>query len=175
MQTSAKQVKLGGFRIGLVGLEEVLQEVSERCIADEDELKHALVEGIKSMNYVPRSSEEEYGDALLKEYKKSLGLEVEEEQDGLQIKVLGPGCPECRRLQCKVMEVLSEIKAVADLEHVSDANEIGSYGVFGTPALIINGKLRSSGRVLPREHIKRLIEEARSKQSMVKEAGTVNP
>lgn len=157
MQTSAKQVNVGRFRIGLVGMDEVFQEVSERCIAAENELKRALVEGIKSMNYVPRSAEEEYGVALLKEYEKFLGLEVEEEQGGLQIKVLGPGCPECNRLQREVMAVLSELSMSEDLEHVSDANEIGSYGVFGTPAPIINGKLRSSGRVPPREHIKRCI------------------
>ena len=162
MQSSTKQVSIGRYRIGLTGLDDVFVEVSRRRITDEDELKRALVEGIKSMNYIPHSAEEEYGVALLREYKKSLGLKVEEEQGGIHIKVLGPGCPECDRLQREVMEVLSELEVVADFEHVSDVNEIGSYGVFGTPALIVNGKLRSSGKAPARGQIKRWIEEARA-------------
>lgn len=160
MESKVKQVNIGGTRIGLAGLEEVLEEVGQRRIGDENELKRALLEGVKSRNYVPRSAEEEYATALLREYKRSLGLEVEEEGGGLQIKVLGPGCPECDRLQREVMTVLSELKVPADLEHVSDINEIGSYGVFGTPALVVNGTLRSSGRVPTRAQIKRWIEEA---------------
>ena len=48
------------------------------------------------------------------------------------------------------MQVMAEINLMADIEHVRDIKEIGKYGVMGTPALIINGKVKSVGRVPPR-------------------------
>lgn len=48
------------------------------------------------------------------------------------------------------MAVMAEMNLAGDIEHVTDISEIGRYGVMGTPALVINGKVKSVGRVPPR-------------------------
>ncbi|MBW1775354.1 MAG: thioredoxin family protein [Deltaproteobacteria bacterium] len=70
------------------------------------------------------------------------------------IRVLGQGCIQCDQLEQNVMEVLSELDLPADLEHVRDIQEIGKYGVMGTPALLINGKVMCVGRVPPKLRIR---------------------
>jgi hypothetical protein len=63
---------------------------------------------------------------------------VAEEREGPVIKILGPGCPNCHRLEQLVLEVLSELRLAVEVEHVRDLGQIAAHGVFGTPALIIN-------------------------------------
>ncbi|MBW1765300.1 MAG: thioredoxin family protein [Deltaproteobacteria bacterium] len=75
------------------------------------------------------------------------------------IKVLGPGCNQCDRLEREVIEVLCEMNLSADVEHVRDIKEIGRYGVMGTPGLIINGKVTSVGKVPPRAKLKKWFAE----------------
>jgi len=57
------------------------------------------------------------------------------------------------------MEVLAEMSLSADLEHVRDIKEIGRYGVMGTPALVINGKVVCVGTVPAKEKIKEWLSE----------------
>ncbi|MBC2693760.1 MAG: thioredoxin family protein [Desulfobacteraceae bacterium] len=57
------------------------------------------------------------------------------------------------------MELLSEMNLLADMEHVTDVKEIGKYGVMGTPALVINGKVMSVGKVPAKEKIKEWLSE----------------
>ncbi|UCD88297.1 MAG: thioredoxin family protein [Desulfobacterales bacterium] len=71
----------------------------------------------------------------------------------MEIKVLGPGCDRCDELERVLMEVLAEMDLSADLEHVRDIKELGRYGVMGTPALIINGRVKCVGSVPPRDKI----------------------
>ncbi|MBU2521000.1 MAG: thioredoxin family protein [Proteobacteria bacterium] len=58
-----------------------------------------------------------------------------------------------------LIEVLSEMNILADMEHVRDIREIGKYGVMGTPALIINGKVKSVGKVPTKEKLKEWLSE----------------
>ena len=58
------------------------------------------------------------------------------------------------------MQVLSETGIAAGLEHVRDIKEIGKYGVMGTPALIINGQVKSVGKVPPKNKLKEWLTEA---------------
>ncbi|MBC8176345.1 MAG: thioredoxin family protein [Deltaproteobacteria bacterium] len=78
----------------------------------------------------------------------------------MEIKVLGQGCVQCDKLERDLMEVMAEIDLAADLEHVREIKEIGKYGVMGMPALIINGKVMSVGRVPPKTKLKEWLEEA---------------
>lgn len=130
-------------------------------IQGEKELKHALVEEVrKQKNYIAPTAETEYEKALLREYRRFIGEHVEEEdQECLVIRVLGQGCPNCHRLTMEVMASLTELNLEADLEHVTDINEIAEYGVVGTPALIINKKVKSVGKVPSQSRIKRWIED----------------
>lgn len=63
------------------------------------------------------------------------------------IKVLGPGCPKCAEAQRIVMEAIKEAGVVADLEKVSDMREIMKHGVFSTPAVVVDGKVKAMGKV----------------------------
>ncbi|MGE0003343.1 MAG: thioredoxin family protein [Candidatus Izemoplasmatales bacterium] len=65
----------------------------------------------------------------------------------MNIKVLGSGCPNCKRLEQNVHEALKQLGKEATVEKVTDYNEIISYGVMGTPALVVNGKVLFSSRV----------------------------
>lgn len=63
------------------------------------------------------------------------------------IKVLGPGCPRCAEAERIVMEAIKESGVVADVEKVSDVQEIMKHGVFSTPAVIVDGKVKAMGKV----------------------------
>jgi hypothetical protein len=77
----------------------------------------------------------------------------------MEIKVLGPGCPNCVELERRVKEALSGLKIEAAVTKVADWKEIGKY-VMMTPGLVINGKVKHSGKPLPRpEQIKAWISE----------------
>ncbi|GAB6180814.1 thioredoxin family protein [Desulfotomaculum defluvii] len=77
----------------------------------------------------------------------------------MEIKVLGTGCKKCKEVDKLVREVLSEINVTANVEKVEDIAQIVQYGVMLTPGLVINGKVKVSGRVPNKADIKKLIEE----------------
>jgi len=77
----------------------------------------------------------------------------------MEIKILGTGCPRCHELEKRTVHVLAELNLAADLQKVTDIKKIAEYKVFSTPGLVINGKVKSSGRIPSREEIKRWIEE----------------
>ncbi len=72
----------------------------------------------------------------------------------MDIKVLGPGCPKCQQTEKVVKEALAEIGLDARLEKVTDTLEIAGYGVMGTPALIINGEIKSVGKIPTKAQVK---------------------
>ncbi|MFC1814041.1 thioredoxin family protein, partial [Thermodesulfobacteriota bacterium] len=99
---------------------------------------------------------------IVREFRKFLGQPVQEETSGvLEIRILGPGCAQCDRLEQEVIAVLTEMKLAADMEHVREIKEIGKYGVMGMPALIINGKAVCIGKVPPKHKIKEWLEKSR--------------
>ena len=65
----------------------------------------------------------------------------------MEIKVLGPGCANCKRLEAIVREVVAEMGAAAAIEKVTDFKEIVSYGILATPGLVIDGEVKSAGRI----------------------------
>ena len=132
--------------IGIIGLKDLMEEMAgEYAEWPDAEVETLLVERVSRKNYIPERAKEDYGKALLREYKKFLGKPYEEKiSEGLEIKVLGPGCAQCNRLEKDVLEVMGEMKLPADVEHVTDIKEMGRYAVMGTPALMINGKVMSA-------------------------------
>ncbi len=77
----------------------------------------------------------------------------------MEIKVLGTGCARCKALEQNVMNALAELGIAADVEKVTDINQITDYGVMMTPGLVVNGKLRAAGRLPDKEEIKKWIKE----------------
>jgi len=77
----------------------------------------------------------------------------------MQIKVLGPGCKNCKTLEKVVMDAVAELKVDANVEKVEDMGKIVEAGVLMTPGLIINGKLKSTGKVPKMDAVKKMIQE----------------
>jgi len=77
----------------------------------------------------------------------------------MDIKVLGPGCPKCQETERLVREVVAEANVDAKIEKVTDLMKIAGYGVFGTPAVVIEGEVKSVGKIPKKEEIKTWIEE----------------
>jgi small redox-active disulfide protein 2 len=84
----------------------------------------------------------------------------EEAGEGVDIKVLGQGCPQCDRLEQELMAIISETGIPAMIEHVRDVEEIAQFGLMRVPALVINGKIKASGSVPPKAKMKDWIQQA---------------
>jgi len=154
----AKQIKLSHGTVGVVGLPELLEEARSRSFSSDEELKVFLLQGVKARNFVAPGVEDEYTEALFREYRTFIGEPLPEEPGGpLEVRILGPGCPRCNALEEATMAALAELNIPADVEHVKNLAEIAQYGVLGTPGLVINGEVKSSGRVLSKERIKALL------------------
>ena len=65
----------------------------------------------------------------------------------MDIKVLGPGCPKCQQAEKIVKEAVAETGVDATVEKVTDVMEIAGYGVFGTPAVVVDGEVKSVGKI----------------------------
>jgi len=156
------QIRIAGSPVGIIGIKAAMEDMAEAYgDRSESEIKEELLNRLSKRNYVPSTVREDYGKAFLREFKKYLGKPVEEETpEGIQIKVLGPGCVQCDRLEQDLMQVMSETGIVADIEHVRDIREIGRYGVLGTPALLINGQVKSVGKVPMKSKIIEWLKEA---------------
>jgi len=75
----------------------------------------------------------------------------------MNIKVLGSGCANCKKLEASVKTAISEMGIEAVIEKVEDIQEIMSYGVMSTPALVVDGQVRSMGKVLSAKDVKKLL------------------
>jgi len=83
----------------------------------------------------------------------------------IHIKVLGPGCPNCRRVEQRAvaaLEVLAEEDPAleATIQHVTDLDEITRYPILSTPALVVNEQVVCSGRVPRQEEVVAWLKEA---------------
>ena len=75
----------------------------------------------------------------------------------MKIGILGTGCPKCKKLAQNVEEAVKELNIEAEILKVTNIDEIMTYGVMMTPALAINGEVRSAGKVLGKEEIKKFL------------------
>lgn len=71
----------------------------------------------------------------------------------MEIKVCGPGCHKCHETERIVQETVEEAGVQATVEKVSDFNEIALLGVFSTPAVVIDGKIKCVGKVPTRKEV----------------------
>jgi small redox-active disulfide protein 2 len=156
------QISVGGDRVGIIGLKAVLEAVAQEFKGGPDEeIKTELMKRLGRSNYIVPSAEAAYEAAFFREYKKFIGEPVPMDPTGtLQIRVLGPGCPSCDKLEKDLMEVMAELNLPADLDHVRDVKEIACYGVMGNPALVINGKVVAVGRVPSKNQLKEWLKAA---------------
>jgi small redox-active disulfide protein 2 len=79
----------------------------------------------------------------------------------MEIKILGTGCPKCKRLEQLAREAVEEAGVdEATIIHVTKMDEIMAYPILSTPGLVINEVLKSSGRLPRKEEIIQWIKEA---------------
>ena len=78
----------------------------------------------------------------------------------LSIKILGSGCPNCKRLEQEARKAVKSLAIEASFEKVTDHKQIMDYGVISTPGLVIDEKLVSSGKVLGEAEIVTLLADA---------------
>ncbi len=76
----------------------------------------------------------------------------------MKIEVLGMGCPKCHALEANVKEALKALNLEAEIEKVADLSKIMSYGVMTTPALVIDGKVKSAGKLLTPDEISKFLK-----------------
>ena len=77
----------------------------------------------------------------------------------MEIKVLGPGCPKCRQTEEIVQQAMEEAGVPAQIEKVTDAMKIARYGVFVTPAVVVDGEVKSVGKIPSKEDVKSWIKK----------------
>ena len=77
----------------------------------------------------------------------------------MEIKVLGPGCAKCEQTEKIVKEAISETGVDAHITKVTDVMEIAKHGVFVTPAVVVDGEVKSVGKVPSEEEVKAWIEK----------------
>jgi len=80
---------------------------------------------------------------------------------GQSVKILGTGCARCNQLEESTVEALKQLGMESTVEHVDDLGQIAAYGVMMLPAIVIDGKVASYGKVLKTDEIVRLIKKVR--------------
>jgi len=161
------QIKVGGHATGIIGLKPILEDVAKEYKGrSDDDIKAELLKRLSKKNYISSRTKDMYGQAFLREYRQFLGEPLgDAEPFGLEIKVLGPGCPRCDKLEQDLMEMMAELDIAAGLEHVRDPLEIASYGVMGSPALIINGEVKAVGSIPPSKKLEEWLLEAAKRKA----------
>jgi len=77
----------------------------------------------------------------------------------MELKVLGTGCPKCRKVYANAQRAIADLGIEVELEKVEAIDEILRYGVMMTPAIVINGRVRASGRIASVEELTKWLQE----------------
>jgi len=77
----------------------------------------------------------------------------------MEIKVIGSGCASCKKLLGFTQDAVKQLNADAEVIYVTDMAEIVKTGIMSTPGLMVNGKVKSTGRVPSAKEVARLIQE----------------
>ncbi len=72
-----------------------------------------------------------------------------------KVEILGPGCSKCKFVEEEVKKTIEELGADAKVEEVKDMGKIMEYGVMMTPAVVVDGKVKSEGKVPSRNEIEK--------------------
>jgi len=140
-QDDVTQMKVNQQSVGMIGLKQVMEEMAaEWAHRSDSDVRAELIRGVSRKNYIPEHAKDAYGKALFRELNKVLGRP-------------------CEGLERDVVEVAAEMSLAAAIEHVRDMKVIARYGVMGTPALVVNGKVVSVGTVPSKTRIRGWLRE----------------
>ena len=80
----------------------------------------------------------------------------------MEIKVLGPGCANCHKMEELVKTAMKELGIEAKIEKITDIGQIAMHGILSTPGLIVNNRIKHTGKPLPNlDKVKELIKSER--------------
>lgn len=153
-----RAIKIGNATIGLIGFDVAFNRIVNDKDCDEETAVERLFAAVSKENYIPAEATDRYREALRREIRKQRGEKVDR-KPGLDIRILGPGCVSCNKLNTLVIEALQRLHIAADVEHVHELDEIWRYGVTQTPALIINDQVKSSGRMPTPAQVEEWLQE----------------
>lgn len=153
-------VVVDGKAIGIIGLDGVLNDAKRR-IAEGMSVENAAdfaLNRLEARNYIPLTKKDAYIKAIVRLLGGDTG-DNQPEAAHLIIRILGPGCVSCNRLEELVMRVLHQKNIMADIFHVQELDEIWRYGVISTPALVVNERVKSTGRLPSQAEVEKWILE----------------
>ena len=157
LSAMSNKIIIAGKSIGLFGLEASLLKIKQLIKEEKihkDQAAERLLELVEKKNYIPFSSRRDYilaFDELLEGRQETASAKP--------IRILGPGCVGCDKLEQLVLEVLAEQGIAADIYHVTDRDEIWRYGVTRTPALLIGDEVLSAGTIPTRAQVQAWLSE----------------
>lgn len=85
----------------------------------------------------------------------------ESKNGGASVKILGSGCAKCDQLKANTLEALKTLGMDTAIDHITDFTQIAAYGVMTTPALVVDGKVVSFGKVLITDEVVSILRKAR--------------
>ena len=136
-------IKIGTASIGLVGLDIALnQALSTNLSAEKATI--FVFDHIQKRNYIPAGLEKQYRESISREYRKLLGHDPAADE-GLVIRIFGTGCIVCQSIHTMVIDAMMRAGVAADIEMISDPDEIGRSGITATPAIMINDQIKIAG------------------------------
>ncbi|MCL7486669.1 MAG: thioredoxin family protein [Desulfobulbaceae bacterium] len=156
-QATTRTIRIGKSTIGLIGIDVALNQAAAKKLS-EDEAVDFLFTAVSHKNYIPSAARDKYREALRKAYHRHLQPD-DANDELLVIRIFGKSCVSCDNLQKMVIDVLNTMDLAADIEKIHDPDEIGRHGITTTPALMINGKLKSSGPMPTRARIEEWLRE----------------
>lgn len=147
-----RSLKVGRAVVGLLELDLALG----RALAERDqprpEVLARLYRRVLERNYIPPGLEEQYRQALAREYERLLAGERRRDSH-LEIRILGADCISCNRLQELVFAVMAQREIAADILQIHDPDEMARFGLNRSPALVINGRVVCAGRLPSRAEV----------------------
>ena len=85
---------------------------------------------------------------------------------GASVKILGSGCAKCNQLETNTLEALKVLKMDTAIDHITDFAQIAAYGVMTTPALVVDGKVVSYGKVLKTDEVAAILKKVREANAL---------
>lgn len=92
---------------------------------------------------------------------KTITEAKEAQSVGASVKILGSGCAKCNALEASTKEALEQLKMDTAIDHITDFAQIAAYGVMTTPALVVDGKVVSYGKVLKKDEVVKILQKIR--------------
>ena len=92
---------------------------------------------------------------------ESMAKAEQAKQEGASVKILGSGCAKCNQLETATKDALEQLNMDTAIDHITDFTQIAAYGVMTTPALVVDGKVVSYGKVLKVEEVVKILQKVR--------------